>query len=227
MSGRRPTGWKWTIASSSPSKKASSPPSDPDPQKQERWLIERAQEGDHDAFAQLLRLHQRRVFSVIANLLRRPGEVEDLAQQVFFKVYQALPRFDFRAAFSTWLYRITVNECFDHLRRQQALKAPARSEVQFEDPADLEQVLAAATENSADPERLASLKELVERLFARLPAEDRVLLTLREVEGFSVVEIAAALKLNENTVKVRLFRARQRLLEAYRRVATSEAARRG
>ncbi len=172
-------------------------------------------------------MHQRRVFSVIANLLRRPGEVEDLAQQVFLKVYLALPRFDFRAAFSTWLYRITVNECLDHLRRQRALKAPARREVQFEDPADLEQALASATESSADPERRASLRDLVERLFARLPGEDRMLLTLREVEGFSVEEIAATLKLNENTVKVRLFRARQRLLEAYRRMASSEAARRG
>lgn len=227
MSGRRPTGWKWTIASSSASRKASSPPSDPDPQKQERWLIERAQQGDHDAFAGLLQLHQRRVFSVIANLLRRPGEVEDLAQQVFLKVYQALPRFDFRAAFSTWLYRITVNECLDHLRRQRALKAPGRSEVQFEDAADLEQVLAAATESSANPEHRARLKDLVEKLFARLPAEDRALLTLREVEGFSVEEIATTLKVNENTIKVRLFRARQRLLEAYRRVTVSEARRRG
>lgn len=226
MSGRRPTSPKWSTATGSPSKQTSNPGSDPDAQKQERWLIERAQQGDHEAFARLLQLHQRRVFSVITNLLRRPGEVEDLAQQVFLKVYLALPRFDFRAAFSTWLYRITVNECLDHLRRQRALKAPARREVQFEDPADLEQVLATATEGSADPERRASLKDLVEKLFARLPAEDRVLLSLREVEGFSVEEIAATLKLNENTVKVRLFRARQRLLEAYRRVTVSDAARR-
>lgn len=194
----------------------------------ERRLIERAQHGDHDAFAQLVLRHQRRVFSVIANLLRRPAEVEDLSQQVFLKAYLALPRFDFRAAFGTWLYRIAVNECFDHMRRQRTLKSPQRSEVQLDSPEKLERLMAVdKLASRPDPERRAELKQLVELLFQRLPAQDRLLLTLREVEGFLVGEIAEVVQLNENTVKVRLFRARKRLVEAYRRLLASQAARRG
>lgn len=184
---------------------------------EERRLIERARQGDHEAFARLLETHQRRVFSLIAHLLRRPAEVEDLAQQVFLKVYLALPRFDFRAAFGTWLHRIVVNECYDHLRRQRALKAPERSEVQLSEPNALEQLASSGKQGSADPEQLAELRQLVGRLLARLSAQDRLLLTLREVEGFSVAELAELLRLNPSTVKVRLFRARKRLAENYRR----------
>lgn len=183
-------------------------------QVEERQLIERAQRGDHDAFAALLQRHQRRVFSLIANLLRRPAEVEDIAQQVFLKVYLALPRFDFRAAFATWLHRIVVNECYDHLRRRHAQKAPEGREVQIAETAGLERVMGAGANDLA---RRIELRQLVEQLFRRLSAEDRLLLTLREVEGFSVKEIAALVKKNENTVKMRLFRARGRLLESYRR----------
>lgn len=193
---------------------------------EEQRLIERARQGDHDAFARLLETHRRRVFSLIGSLVRRPAEVEDLAQQVFLKVYLALPRFDFRAAFGTWLYRIAVNECYDHLRRQRALKAPERREVQLSEPDELERLASPGKPAAPDPARAAELKELVERLLARLPAEDRLLLTLREVEGFSVAELAELVGLNPNTVKVRLFRARRRLLKVHQRFLGPSAGRR-
>jgi len=178
-------------------------------------LVERAQKGDHEAFAALMRRHQRRVFSLIANLIRRPAEVEDIAQEVFLKVYRSLGRFDFRAAFSTWLYRIAVNECYDHLRRQRAQKSGAGKEVQLGEPGDLEAL--AAPGRSPDVARQAELRQLVEHLFRRLPARDRLLLGLRELEGLSVEEIAGVMNSKENTVKVQLFRARKRLLELHRR----------
>lgn len=186
---------------------------------EERRLIERAQAGDHDAFTGLLRRHQRRVFSLIGNLLRQPAEVEDVAQQVFLKMYLALPKFDFRAAFSTWLYRIAVNECYDRLRRQRALKSPAGREIPVAELAELERLPAPPGGSEySDVARQAELRQLVEELFRRLPAEDRLVLTLKELEGFSIQEIARVLELKENTVKVRLFRARRRLLETYRRL---------
>jgi len=183
--------------------------------RESQLLVERAQKGDHEAFAQLMRLHQRRVFSLIANLIRRPAEVEDIAQEVFLKVYRSLGRFDFRAAFSTWLYRIAVNECYDHLRRQRAQKSGAGKEVQLGEPGDLEGL--AAPGRSPDVARQAELRQLVEQLFGRLPAHDRLLLGLRELEGLSVEEIAGVMNSKENTVKVQLFRARKRLLELHRR----------
>ena len=188
-----------------------------------RLLVERAQKGDHEAFAELMRRHQRRVFSLIANLTHQPAEVEDIAQEIFLKVYRSLGRFDFRAAFSTWLYRIVVNECYDHLRRQRAQKSPAGKEVQLGEPGDLEEL--AAPGHSPDVARQTELRQLVEQLFRRLPARDRLLLALREVEGFSVEEIAAVMKSKENTVKVQLFRARKRLLDEHLRLLARRRAR--
>ena len=125
MAGIRPTKAGWNSADKGVSEDAAAT---------ERRLIERAQKGDHEAFRVLVERHQRRVFSVIAHLLRRPADVEDIAQQVFLKAYLALPRFDFRAAFSTWLYRIAVNECYDYLRRHRAQKAGGTIEVELDDP---------------------------------------------------------------------------------------------
>lgn len=184
----------------------------------ERELIERAQQADHEAFENLLRGYQRRVLSLIARLIPRQAEVEDVAQQVFLKVYMALPRFNFRAAFSTWLYRVVVNECYDHLRRQRALKSPGGSEVAVGELAELDRLSAQPGRPPDEVGRRLELRQVVEQLLRRLSPEDRLLMTLKEMEGFSTQEVADVLSLKENTVKVRLFRARKRLLEVHRRL---------
>lgn len=203
---RNQLGWQPTAPGAAPESS----------QATERRLIERAQKGDHEAFRALVERHQRRVFSVIAHLLRRPADVEDIAQQVFLKAYLALPRFDFRAAFSTWLYRIAVNECYDQMRRQRAQKAAGDSEVALGDPAELER-LAGPEPRGGGIARGAEARELVAALLERLAPEDRLLVTLRELEGFSIEEISKMTQLKANTVKVRLFRARRRLAEIHRR----------
>src|SRR5467141_5158002 len=86
----------------------------------DRELVRRAQGEDKEAFEELIRRHQHRVFAVAGGILRRREDVEDIAQQVFVKAYFSLKRFDQRAAFSTWLYKITVNECWDLLRKRKA-----------------------------------------------------------------------------------------------------------
>jgi RNA polymerase sigma-70 factor (ECF subfamily) len=104
------------------------------------------------------------------------------------------------------------------MRRQRAQKAGAGSDVAISDSNELERLAGAGGE--ADPEELArraELRSLLDRLFRHLPAEDRLLLTLKELEGFSVNEIAAVTTMNPNTIKVRLFRARKRLVEIRRR----------
>src|SRR5215470_17757374 len=86
----------------------------------DRELVRRAQKEDKEAFEELVRRHQARVFAVAGGILRNKEDVEDIAQQVFLKAYFSLKRFDQRAAFSTWLYKITVNECWDLLRKRKA-----------------------------------------------------------------------------------------------------------
>jgi RNA polymerase sigma-70 factor (ECF subfamily) len=186
--------------------------------REDRFLVEQVQQGDQRAFETLLQKHQRRVLSLIGHTIRQPNEVEDLAQQVFLKVYTALPKFDFRAEFSTWLYRITVNECYDHLRRQRALKSYGGNEIQVGELVDLDRLSAKRSRPGENPARQAELKQVVEILFSRLSAEERLLLTLRELEGYSMEEIATVMDLKENTVKVRLFRARKRLLDLHHRL---------
>ena len=186
--------------------------------REERILVEQAKAGDEHAFEQLVHRHQRRILSLIGHTIRRSDDAEDLAQQVFMKVYLALPKFDFRAEFSTWVYRITVNECYDYMRRQRALKSAPGNEFQVGELADLDRMSVGAAQKIASPAKQAELKQTVELLFARLAPEDRLLLTLRELEGYSMGEMAKVLDIKENTVKVRLFRARKRLVELHKRL---------
>jgi len=182
----------------------------------ERQLIRRAQKGDKVAFEVLVQRHQHRVFAVARGILKRQEDVEDIAQQVFVKAYFSLKRFDQRAAFSTWLYKITVNECWDLLRKRKA--RPLIYEADFSEE---QSRLFSATEQQADSgpdtsERMA-MRQRLDNMLAQLDERDRAMLVLKEVEGFSVEEIAETLGLNANTVKVRLFRARRRIVEYARR----------
>src|SRR5258707_8474899 len=86
---------------------------------EDRELVRSAQKEDKEAFEELVRMHQNRVFAVAGGILRNREDVEDIAQQVFLKAYFSIKRFDQRAAFSTWLYKITVNECWDLLRKKK------------------------------------------------------------------------------------------------------------
>lgn len=205
-----PTGQAPGPAAARPS--AAKPPGTVD----DRELVRRAQQDDQAAFEELLRRHQHRVFAVAGGILRRREDVEDIAQQVFVKAYFSLKRFDQRAAFSTWLYKITVNECWDLLRKKKVRPLVYESDLSEE---QARQVTAAEEKGGLEPdisERLEA-RERVERLLDGLDERDRLMLILKEVEGFAVEEIAEVLNLNANTVKVRLFRARRRIVNKVRK----------
>jgi RNA polymerase sigma-70 factor, ECF subfamily len=177
----------------------------------DRELVRRAQREDKEAFEELIRRHQHRVFAVASGILRRREDVEDIAQQVFVKAYFSLKRFDQRAAFSTWLYKITVNECWDLLRKKKVRPLVYEADLSEEQARMIE---TSGEKGSTAPdisERLEA-RERVERLLKDLDERDRLMLILKEVEGFSIEEIAEVLELNANTVKVRLFRARRRVV---------------
>src|SRR5271168_3601413 len=182
----------------------------------DRELVTRAQREDKEAFEELIRRHQQRVFAVAARILRRREDVEDIAQQVFVKAYFSLKRFDQRAAFSTWLYKITVNECWDLLRKKKVRPLVYESDLSEE---QARQVIASEEKGGGGPdisERLEA-RQRVENLLEGLDERDRLMLILKEVEGFAVEEIAQVLNLNANTVKVRLFRARRRIVNKVRK----------
>jgi RNA polymerase sigma-70 factor, ECF subfamily len=177
----------------------------------DRELVRRAQADDKEAFEELVGRHQHRVFAVAGGILRRREDVEDIAQQVFVKAFFSLKRFDQRAAFSTWLYKITVNECWDLLRKKKVRPLVYESDLSEE---QVRQFGASEQQSSEAPDILDRLeaRQRVERLLEGLDERDRTMLILKEVEGFAVEEIAEILDLNANTVKVRLFRARRRIV---------------
>lgn len=185
----------------------------------DRELVSLAQADDKEAFEELIRRHQQRVFAVAGRILKKREDVEDIAQQVFAKAYFSLKRFDQRAAFSTWLYKITVNECWDLLRKKKVRPLLYESDLSEE---QAHQVLASEEKGNTTPDISQQLgdRQRVENLLEGLEERDRLMLVLKEVEGFSIEEIAETMSLNANTVKVRLFRARQRIVARAKKLGT-------
>src|SRR6267154_2621678 len=155
----------------------------------ERQLVRLAQKGEKAAFETLVHRHQHRVFAVARGILKRQEDVEDVAQQVFVKAYFSLKRFDQRAAFSTWLYKITVNECWDLLRKKKVRPLLYESDLSEEQA----QQFGAAERVASDAQDISDkleARENVERLLEGLDERDRLMLILKEVEGYSIEEIA-------------------------------------
>jgi RNA polymerase sigma-70 factor (ECF subfamily) len=144
-------------------------------------LIERARSGDDAAFGQVVSVYRKRILGTISRLIGRPEDVEDVAQDVFLRLYFSLDQLRTSEVFEPWLYRLTVNACYDYLRRQRR-----RHE-----------------------SRMSDLSE------QQVSEEDRILLVLKEVEGLSLKELEKIYNVKENALKVRLFRARQRVLKAF------------
>lgn len=188
----------------------------------ERELVKLSQNGSVEAFEELIRRHQQRVFSVVRSILRNREDVEDVAQQVFIKAYMSIRSFDMRAAFSTWVYKITVNECWDYLRKKKVRPLLYESDLSEEQTKRLDSYVS-SERAPADASQRIEARELAEYLLSQLDDDDRQMLVLKEIEGLSVQEIGELFEVNVNTVKVRLFRARSRMMEALERRQRSSA----
>jgi RNA polymerase sigma-70 factor (ECF subfamily) len=187
------------------------------PQVPDIELIKRVQRGDREAFEPLVERYQRRVFSLVFHLVRRRDEVEDIAQEIFVKAFRGIRSYNFQASFGTWLARIAVNHCYDYLRRERKAKLTYYWQLGEESSRAIEGHAQSASDGALNTEQETEVRDLAEQLLGRAPAEDRTILTLKELEDHSVEEIAEIMKLRPNTVKVRLHRARKRMLEDWKR----------
>jgi RNA polymerase sigma-70 factor (ECF subfamily) len=143
----------------------------------ERQLVRQAQTGDEAAYEELVRKHQHRIVAVASRLLRGSADAEDVAQQVFVKAYFSLRRFDLRSKFSTWLYKIAVNECWNHLRKKKARPLVYEADLSEEQVERFEG--AAQRSGLIDPEESARLQDLVEWLLSQLDPKDRAFRSTR------------------------------------------------
>jgi RNA polymerase sigma-70 factor (ECF subfamily) len=183
----------------------------------EAALVRRVQARDEMAFREIVERYQTKVFSIIYGILRNHNDAEDISQQVFAKVYFSIKNFDSRSSLLTWIYKITVNECYDYLRKKRVRKLVYESDFS-EDDAQRMEASEPAVDQAAPVDKQLAQRDLVVKLLAKVSAEDRNLILLKEVEGHSVEELAVMTGLNENTIKVKLFRARQKLVKAAHRL---------
>jgi RNA polymerase sigma-70 factor, ECF subfamily len=184
---------------------------------EEGELVRRAQAKDELAFREVVERYQAKVYSIIFGILRNRNDAEDIAQQVFAKVYFSMGNFDFRSSLLTWIYKITVNECYDYLRKKRVRKLVYESDFSEEESLLMQNSESAMDHRPAVDTQLAQ-RDFVLKLLAKVSEEDRNLMLLKEVEGHSVEELAQMTGMNENTIKVKLFRARHKLLKAAQRL---------
>ncbi len=183
----------------------------------ENELIRRARGGDEDAFAELVTLHANRVYGALRRFGLDATEADEVAQEVFLRAWRGLARFEGRAQFSTWLYRIAFNEA----QRRLSRRAPPRVEA---DP-DRDDPIAAVPESpNLGPEAQTldhEFEQTLERALEQLPIEWRAAIVLRDIEGLSTQEAAQIVGVGEAAFKSRLHRGRMQLralLEPYLRL---------
>jgi RNA polymerase sigma-70 factor (ECF subfamily) len=167
---------------------------------EDRALIRRYLEGDVEAFDELMRAHEDRVFGICLRMMKDRDQALDATQDVFLTVFRKADRYKEQAAFSTWLYRVSINTCYDHLRRRQRKRTETIPE--HLDPSE---------PHSADVLRAVELRPDIEAALAGISPEFRAAVVLVDLEGMSLDAAADTLDVPVGTVKSRLFRARKQL----------------
>lgn len=181
----------------------------------ESLLVERAQQGDKAALTEIVELHHGTIYNVALRMCGNAYDAEETLQETFLNAIKALPRFEGRSQFSTWLYRIASNACLMR-RRREATQPNIVSVDRAIDEGNGDYTPKYFIDWSAKPERElldAELKQVMEEAITHLPPNLRIVFIWRELEGLSTQETAEVLEISESAVKVRLHRARLSLRE--------------
>jgi RNA polymerase sigma-70 factor (ECF subfamily) len=173
-------------------------------------LVERAKRGDREAFGELVKKYQRRVYSAAFHMTGQHGDADDVAQEAFVRAWRALPSFDGRSEFTTWLHRITINAALNHLRSRR--RAPTLPPPVVEDPTDPELPVFGGGPGDSGENDSAQAKEIVTavvKALSELSPTLRITLILATIEDMPYKQIAQALEIPEGTVAWRVNQARR------------------
>jgi len=180
--------------------------------KTDAQLVKATVEGDPQAFEEIVERYQRLVFNIIYHYMGRRNEVEDLAQEVFLKVFRALDTFDATRPLKSWIGRITANTCLDEIRKAPKRKVWSFADLGGDEESKIEYFYERFGQHSAlTEEDVEDLFELLEKLMERLNKKDKMAFVLRELEGLSYPEIAKVLQSSELAVRLRVSRSKKRL----------------
>jgi RNA polymerase sigma-70 factor (ECF subfamily) len=181
-------------------------------------LVKRVQRGDKSAFDLLVRKYQHKVVKLVLRYVRNPAEAEDIAQEAFIKAYRALPQFRGDSAFYTWMYRIAINTAKNSLASRD--RSPIAYDLDLTDPEESHSVQT-KLQDPDTPEGMAlteEIRQIVNSAIEALPEELKTAIVLRELDGLSYEEIAAAMECPVGTVRSRIFRAREAIDKRLREV---------
>ncbi|HET7370124.1 MAG TPA: RNA polymerase sigma factor RpoE [Gammaproteobacteria bacterium] len=171
-------------------------------------LVERVRKGDRAAFDALVIKYQQKIVKLVSRYVSDPSEALDVSQEAFIKAYRAIGSFRGESAFYTWLYRIAINTAKNYLVAKN--RRPVESGLDLQDPDQYE--MQAKVSDLDTPEDMAltdEIRQTVDQAIADLPEDLRTAIMLRELEGMSYEEIAAAMDCPVGTVRSRIFRARE------------------
>lgn len=182
-------------------------------QADEKALIRAAQEGDQDAFGQLVRAYDKSVLRLAMNLLQSPEDAQDVYQDAFLRVYRNLGSFRFDCSFHTWLYRIVTNLCLDHMRKRKVRREESSQVEGADGPIDRMDTFQELRVDG-DPQRSLFSRELRQRIhkaLGELTARERMVFELRHYQGMKLRNIGEVLGTTEEAAKNCLFRATQKM----------------
>jgi len=179
-------------------------------------LIRAAQQGDQDAFAQLVQAYDQSVLRLALNLLRSPDDAADIYQEAFLRVYRNLHTFRFDCSFHTWLYRIVTNLCLDHLRKRKVRKEESTVLETSDGPVDRMDVVQEERAESNPQRKLMSLQlsQRIQDVLAQLTPRERMVFEMRHYQGMRLRAIGEVLGTTEEAAKNCLFRATQKMRAA-------------
>lgn len=175
----------------------------------DRDLVDAARRGDRDAFKTLFERYHRRAYALALGVVRNPDDALDLVQDAFIKAHKYLDKFEGNSSFYTWLYRIVMNLCIDHLRKHRRIKPVELDEAKLEDDDPLLPKLLGGNPGRALVDK--QIRKRIDEALAELSENHRMVLVMRELEGLSYEEMAQAMGCSKGTIMSRLFHARKNM----------------
>lgn len=179
----------------------------------EMRLVRLSQEGDVESFERLIESHKQRVYNIALRMVKNREDAFDVSQEVFIRVYKSIGKFGGKSSFSTWLYRITVNCCLDHLKKEGRYKYISDVGDDRMGTGVIENLRADETPESVMENRIK--QDEIKKALELLDSDFRAAVVLRDIQGFSYDEISRITNANIGTVKSRISRGRRRLREIY------------